>query len=249
MRSVRINDLRIIGYDDVLPQEMTPTEVSPIFQRKSKKEPSVIMPPYELSRDAVKGHSLRTIDEFEDLVFHDEVTSLGEQIDAQNDHILWVATNGAVHYDPSERARSELVKQAKALLEEAIRILTSTSIHSIDLERVLGLAESAFSADSTSVIPILLKTIVYKSQNRLADMEFLDSLVASVDGACPLLPFSNLLNIPQQMSGSLPPSMHEVLASSIGKVRREAENTPHLQIQGREIVEVPAVESQPLNVH
>ena len=154
---INYSELQIVGYANVLRDDMLPSIVAPIF--KTKDGPLLfILPPLTTYGGVVVGIETRD----QKMVWNDQNTRI-EEIEPLIDHELWIDTDRKVHYEPIPVARLNLDKIGDEALEKAKHWLNIgnfiVSLHNTNAANVAysGLKMEPFAI--TVVIARIMKDI------------------------------------------------------------------------------------------
>jgi hypothetical protein len=108
---VKLSELEIVGYSDVLPQTQLPSIVPPVFRRKSGSADEIYVPPYTIAGSYLCDAAIINLEEADSLASQREITLFSSApIPAAEGHELWIDCNYSAHYDERLKARSALQK-------------------------------------------------------------------------------------------------------------------------------------------
>ncbi len=161
----QINELVIIGYNDVLDSASLPAVVAPVFRDK-KNTNNILFPPFRVIEDVVVGGTWASDERWNGLVALGEMSQLERPFTAQPDHELWVDLDGKTRYEPRHKARHSLQKLAQRYLDKARKALANGN-----REESLEFAGIAFNADTRQVDPLAIKAAIrrFNGQHQAAD--------------------------------------------------------------------------------
>lgn len=151
---LRVQDLNIVGYANVLPQTMLPSIVPPIFCLRSEPD-RFFVPPYSFNN----GHlyDAGEISNFELTALADdrEVTIFPEGFSAKVGYELYVDEEFQHHYQTREKVNASLDEIADRSIAEAESALIRGDFKEAD-----RLAGVAISANDRKVTPLVIKAAV-----------------------------------------------------------------------------------------
>ncbi len=157
---IALADLQVIGYADVLPDELLPRAVPPVYGLR--REPGVvILPPYRLAGSILTDAFTTDGDEFERTIARGEATAL-PPFNAAPERILWIDAQGRPHYDRESVAVETLRREARRCIKDACAMLLQDDQES--LGRALSLADSAMAADESCLDALLVKAFVFEER-------------------------------------------------------------------------------------
>lgn len=143
---LRIDQLLVIGYADVLPEGKGPAVVPPVFQLKDQRD-KFMVPPFTIVGEWLAGHQAIDLAELKSLSASGEISLLenGKEQEACPDYLLWVDDEGNVAYQPLIEARQGLRLVGMKHLEIATEALKLGEIDRA--EKHAGIALGASERD------------------------------------------------------------------------------------------------------
>jgi len=206
---LRLEELDIIGYANVLDETMLPSIVPPVFQMRSERNRN-FLPPYLLNDRCLWNATEVTESEIRDLQAADEISLFQEPFPAQVDFELFVDLEFRPCYKLAGTARVELTAIADSSIIEADNAFRRGAFDEAD--RLAGIA---ISADYRKVTPLVIKAAVRRVRKdidgeRLMEVlakPFVDELLfrQMVDLTCEESP---LAAVPRKMPASACSPMH-----------------------------------------
>ena len=155
---LRVQDLKIVGYANVLPQTMLPSIVPPIFCLRSETD-RFFVPPYSFNGGYLHDAGELSRFELKALENDREVTLFTEEFPAERGYELYVDEAFQHHYQPREKANAWLDEVADRSIVEAENALTRG-----DYEEADRLAGVAISANDRKVTPLVIKAAVDRAR-------------------------------------------------------------------------------------
>jgi hypothetical protein len=161
---IKIINLEIVGYCDVLPKEKLPCVVPPLFREFKAEDNKYVfyVPPYHISTD---GHlyGAKEIDEDEvvSLLLDKKEITLGfpRTIKAKPNHTLWVGPDRNIKYQPSHESDEELSKLYTDYINRAIRLFGDYMLSEAD-----DMSSLAINADDRKITPLVIKAAIARLQ-------------------------------------------------------------------------------------
>ncbi len=176
--SIPVQDLDVIGYADVVPPELWPRVVPPVFQRRDAPGEAFAPPSRVEGARLVMAHRL-TRAEFDAAVARAEATALGTPPAARPAHVLWLDEEGRARYEPAERVAEHLKRLSRERQRAAEDALVARR-H----EDAARLAQTALNADVKNLAALLVKGVVAREIGREQRLAVLRRVAASVDADC-----------------------------------------------------------------
>ena len=156
---IPINALEIIGYANRLTKSMLPAVVPPIFRMKSNRA-RVFLPPYVIQEGFVCSAIEKTEADLTHLDEHGEVTLFGLSLAARRDHELWIAEDGAHHYEPISAAQAKLREIADKNITAAVAALQNG-----DAVEAKKFCRTALCADDRLIEPLAISAAIARRHN------------------------------------------------------------------------------------
>lgn len=163
----RLSELDVIGYAESLSPESWPAIVPPVFRLRSRPD-RIFVPPYALKAGYLIGATAITEAEVQDLKSRDEVTNLPAPIAAQDEHVLWIDTQGQTRYESAGVAHSALRKVARAAETAA-----EAALQRGDLPNAEKQASLALRANDRLLRPLVILGAIREKQNRPAALRLM----------------------------------------------------------------------------
>lgn len=155
---MKIKDLEIVGYADVLFDESLPTIVPPIYRNMKTNE--YLLPPFNYWWDGVYNEhevfgEIVSESKFKEYHTADKLSVLFHFLRPTTvylDHEMWVDTGFNVHYEP----RIVVIQKLKAISIECVRNGIIKFLEN-NFEDAIKLAQNAICANETNTESSLLK--------------------------------------------------------------------------------------------
>lgn len=146
-----VSSLEIIGYADVLTEDLRPAVVPPVFRRRDAPF-SILVPPYTFNNGRYVCDATEISPaELDTLESRREVTRLPSVFAAARDHELWIGRTGDVHYEPRREARRHLEAIAKEAIEKARRAFVSRIFDEAERESSIAILADHRSLDALAI--------------------------------------------------------------------------------------------------
>lgn len=154
---VPVCELDIVGYAEVLPPEVRPAVVPPVFQ---KRDPDgwALVPPFTLAGDFVLNGAWIPPAELAALQDLGQITLFSHEADrraAQPGHTLWIDLDRQIRYEPTADVKRQLESIAQTHIDEAKAAIRERRFQ--DAELACGIA---IAANSRRVEPFALKAAI-----------------------------------------------------------------------------------------
>jgi hypothetical protein len=174
---LHVGDLEIVGYADVLNENMLPSAVPPVFRLRA--DPSrAFLPPYSFNANYVCNSTGVPDSELWQLSDSGEITLFEDAFPAQAGYELWVDQQFACHYEPAEEADRTFRRIADEAIRGAEEALRKGEY--ADAERLSG---TAISADDNRVEPLALKAAIRRLENRPGEGLMADLAATALDAS------------------------------------------------------------------
>lgn len=172
---IRLDELEIVGYANVLKKNMLPAVVPPVFRFKAGGDG--LLPPYRLSAGFVLNGTRTSAAEVAGLEARGEITLFNSPLAPSPDFEMWVDQEFGCRYEPMEEARTHLGGIASTAIAEARRALGDG-----DLEQAEEQASIAISANDRRVEPLAIKAAIRRIQQDRAGERLMASLAGAMLG-------------------------------------------------------------------
>jgi hypothetical protein len=169
-----VDDLEIVGYGNVLSDDMLPSVVPPVFRLRSDVK-RALLPPYSFNAGFLCNATEVSQSELEGLRDSNEITLFDDVFPASAGFELWIDQAFQRHYRPRDEANRELGRIAAEAIgnaEEALRLGNLA-----EAERLSGVA---ISADDTKLEPLAIKAAIRRIQGNAVGESLMAELAASV---------------------------------------------------------------------
>lgn len=147
-----LTDLKVVGSDDRLSDEMVPMVVSPIFHLTDGK---YLLAPYTIEGGVVYGGQVIPESRFQQLLEAESLTELPSPLQAHPDFDLWVDQEGEVQYEPMGEVSAKLKSIANDCVAEAKDMLLKGEHDGADI-----LCRRAFRANERLVDALVIRALV-----------------------------------------------------------------------------------------
>ena len=169
-----VDDLDIVGYGNVLNDDMLPSVVPPVFRLRSDAT-RALLPPYFFNAGFFCNATEVSQSELEDLRDSNEITLFDDIFAARAGFELWIDQAFQRHYQPRDEANRELSRIAAEAIENA-----TDALHRGNLEEAERLSGVAISADDKRVEPLAIKAAIRRAQGNSAGERLMAELAAPV---------------------------------------------------------------------
>lgn len=169
-----VDDLEIVGYGNVLNDDMLPSVVAPVFRLRSDAT-RASLPPYFFNAGFLCNATEVSQSELEDLRDSNEITLFDDAFPARAGFELWIDQAFQRHYQPRDEANRELSRIAAEAIENA-----TDALHRGNLEEAERLSGVAISADDTKLEPLAIKAAIRRRKGNDAGERLMTELAAPV---------------------------------------------------------------------
>jgi hypothetical protein len=169
-----VDDLDIVGYGNVLNDDMLPSVVAPVFRLRSDAT-RALLPPYSFNAGFLCNATEVSQSELEELRDSNEITLFDDIFAARAGFELWIDQTSQWHYQPRDEANRELSRIAAEAIENA-----TDALHRGNLEEAERLSGVAISADDKRVEPLAIKAAIRRAQGNSAGERLMAELAAPV---------------------------------------------------------------------
>jgi hypothetical protein len=169
-----VDDLEIVGYGNVLNDDMLPSIVPPVFRLRSDTK-RALLPPYFFNAGFLCNATEVSQSELEDLRDSNEITLFDDAFPASAGFELWIDQTSQWHYQPRDEANRELSRIAAEAIENA-----TDALHRGNLKEAERLSGVAISADDKRVEPLAIKAAIRRAQGNSAGERLMAELAAPV---------------------------------------------------------------------
>jgi hypothetical protein len=169
-----VDDLEIVGYGNVLNDDMLPSVVAPVFRLRSDAT-RASLPPYFFNAGFLCNATEVSQSELEDLRDSNEITLFDDAFPARARFELWIDQAFQRHYQPRDEANRELSRIAADAIENA-----TDALHRGNLEEAERLSGVAISADDTKLEPLAIKAAIRRRKGNDAGERLMTELAAPV---------------------------------------------------------------------
>ncbi len=155
-KTYNLTDLEIVGYSDVLTDDLVPRIVPPIFRLRA--DPGrLVIPPFRLVDDHVEGGIEGDESDLDRFVGNEQATRIQQPIQARPKHHLWIDE----HFKPQYEPDGKVIERLRTVAKQNIP-LAWEAVHDRDFDAALQLAQTAIAADESSLDALLVKAVVDK---------------------------------------------------------------------------------------
>src|ERR1035437_332313 len=169
-----LDQLEIVGYEDVLKETMLPSVVPPVFRLKADA-PRTLVPPYFFNAGCLYNATEIPRSELEELGGSREITLFDDSFPAHAGFELWVDQSFQWHYQPLDEAKQEL----RRIADRAIQI-AEDALRKGDLRQAERLSGVAISADDRRVEPLAIKAAIRRIDKNKTGEQLMAELAAPV---------------------------------------------------------------------
>ena len=169
-----VSDLEIVGYANVLNDDMLPSVVPPVF-RLANNANRALLPPYSFNAGLVCNATEVSQSELEELRDADEITLFDDALAAIPGFELWIDQTSRRHYQSRDEANRELSRIAAEAIKSAEEARGRDDLE--DAERLSGVA---ISADDTKLAPLAIKAAIRRKQGNSGGERLMAELAAPV---------------------------------------------------------------------
>ena len=171
---VKLTDLEIAGYADVVPISMTPSVVPPVFL--SKSDPNrAYLPPYHMNNGFLYNAKEVTWREVENLVTAERITLLPGRLAAQPEFELWIDCAFKVHYQLETEVERELDRIGHHAMRDA-----EQSLRGGDLAEAERHSSTAANANDTKPGPFALQAAIDRHRGNQVGEELMAEVAGSM---------------------------------------------------------------------
>ena len=174
---VKLIDLEITGYADVLPESMTPSIVPPVFRLKSNAG-IAYLPPYHMNSGVLYNATEVSWKEVELLAEREKITLLNEPFPARPSWELWVDRSLQPHYQSRVETDRELDRIGREAMQQA-----ELALGDGDLERAERNSSVAACANDRRPGPFALQAAIDRHRGNRAGEAVMAKVAASMCGA------------------------------------------------------------------
>jgi len=165
-----VNDLEIVGYANVLKDNMLPSVVPPVFRLRADTR-KAFLPPYSFNAGFLCNATEVPQLELEELRDSGEITLFDVAFAARVDCELWIDQSFQQHYEPTDEAKLKLSRIADEAIESAASALRNNDLP--EAERLSGVA---ISSDARRVEPLAIKAAIRRRQGNEAAEQLMAEL-------------------------------------------------------------------------
>jgi hypothetical protein len=169
-----IDELEIVGYANVLNDNMLPSVVPPVFRLKVDHS-RALLPPYSFNAGYLCNATEVPQAELEALRDAREITLFESTFRAKPDSELWIDQASRWHYEPREEANKELSRTASEEIQQA-----EDALRRGDLQQAERHSGVAISANDKRVEPLAIKAAIRRLQENAAGERLMAELAAPV---------------------------------------------------------------------
>jgi|SRR5580658_169059 hypothetical protein len=169
-----VDELEIVGYGNVLTNDMLPSVVPPVFRLRSDAN-RALLPPYSFNAGFLCNATEVSQSELEDLRHSNEITLFGDAFPARAGFELWVDQAFQPHYQPRDEANRKLSRIAAEGIKNA-----GEALRRGNLEEAQRLSGIAISADDKRVEPLAIKAAIRRVQGNETGERLMAELAAPV---------------------------------------------------------------------
>ena len=162
--AVDLNELRVVGYADVLAVDMLPTVVAPVLAWKADGD-RFLLPPFRIDDGVVRNGTAIGAEELAGLVESEEITMFpqGSSYEARAGFELWIDRQFQPHYEPSAIVRSFLGKMANENIALAKAALARGNFD--EAQRLAGIA---ICANDRCIDPLAIRAVICRIEKNPA---------------------------------------------------------------------------------
>ena len=171
---VKLIDLEITGYADVLPESMTPSIVPPVFRLKSNAG-IAYLPPYHMNNGVLYNATEVSWREVELLAQREKITLLKEYFPARPNWELWVDRSLQPHYQSRIETDKELDRISREAMHQAELALCGG-----DLEQAERSSSVAACANDHKPGPFALQAAIDRHRGNRAGEAVMAKVTASM---------------------------------------------------------------------
>lgn len=171
---VKLIDLEITGYADVLPESMTPSIVPPVFRLKSNAGVAYL-PPYHMNSGVLYNATEVSWREVEMLAEREKITLLNEPFPARPNWELWVDRSLQPHYQSRIETDKELDRIGREAMQQA-----ELALGDGDLERAERNSSVAACANDRRPGPFALQAAIDRHRGNRAGEAVMAKVAASM---------------------------------------------------------------------
>jgi len=169
-----VDEMEIVGYGNVLSDDMLPSVVPPVFRLRSDVR-RALLPPYSFNAGFLCNATEVSQPELEDLTDSNEITLFDAAFPASAGFELWIDQAFQRHYQPRDEANRELSRLAAEGIKNA-----EEALHRGDLEEAERFSGVAISADDRRVEPLAIKAAIRCARGDSAGGRLMAELAAPV---------------------------------------------------------------------
>ena len=171
-----VQDLQVVGYANVLSQNMLPWIVAPVFGWKADPDRFILPPFYLDAAGVVRNGTEVDPEELADLQAADEITLFAPNafFDAQQNFELWIDQNFVPHYELAGVARQKL----REIGREYDR-LAKAALREGKLEEAEQFAGVAISADDRLIGPLVIRAVICRLQSNRAGEQLMIEMAST----------------------------------------------------------------------
>ena len=171
---VKLIDLEITGYADVLPESMTPSIVPPVFRLKSNAG-IAYLPPYHMNSGVLYNATEVSWKEVELLAEREKITLLNEPFPARPSWELWVDRSLQPHYQSRIETDKELDRIGREAMDQA-----EFALRGGDLEQAERNSSVAACANDRRPGPFALQAAIDRHRGNKAGEAVMAKVAASM---------------------------------------------------------------------
>jgi hypothetical protein len=169
-----VDELEIVGYGNVLSDDMLPSVVPPVFRLRSDVK-RALLPPYSFNAGFLCNATEVSQSELEDLRDSNEITLFDDVFPASAGFELWIDQAFQRHYQPRDEAKRELSRIAAEGIKNAEEALRLGNL--AEAERLSGVA---ISADDRKLEPLAIRAAIRRFHGNAVGESLMAELAAPV---------------------------------------------------------------------
>jgi len=169
-----VDEMEIVGYGNVLSDDMLPSVVPPVFRLRSDVK-RALLPPYFFNAGFLCNATEVSQSELQDLRDSNEITLFDDAFPASAGFELWIDQAFQRHYQPRDEANLALRRIAAEGIKNAEEALRLGNL--AEAERLSGVA---ISADDTKLEPLAIRAAIRRIQGNAVGESLMAELAAPV---------------------------------------------------------------------
>ncbi len=173
---LNVNELEIVGYANVLKENMLPTVVPPVFQLKSDPQ-RVFVPPYWFNAGLLCGATEVTRSELDQLKDSIQITLFERAFPAERGFELWIGESFDLHYEPLSEAENNLDTICTSAIAKAVEALRAG-----DLAEAERFSSVAISANDRRPESLAIKAAIRRLNGNLGGERLMAELALPILG-------------------------------------------------------------------